>query len=785
MRQNVKKDINYIFYKGTVESEDVPCSYVGSTEIDPRANIEIIHKEDEISENSLRVFNGEVTWQGTTITVSSKNFLLTDVFGDYKSDKLVPYYWKHVLPSGNIDADSVKIVDGDLVEVQESSYRTIQHNTYDETTGLPITGTYDSCAVYSNYENSYDEQTGEVKLYFVMYKVSGTSHYALLNQQPVFREATYDDVWSVTSSLKPWEKVYIVSPGTTDFTVTVPNSTTTYSLKLNTEGRIFVKDFLDVSDEEPWFPRISNGSFNKLVSSERYVYSVPEFSSQSFNPTSPYKSIVGERALRIRGDIYKVDATPLQVDTTLYILDVVIKDKFDNVLYAFTTDSSKNGDYYYHAGERVYRDIELRNEWVSWDTSGIIGWDIESGFIHLQDDFPDNYVCEVSYYFEEKYLQYTGLNINPVFDETYNGQFYVLYVVPTGGSNDNASQTASVNYIKVNRSGKIIATSQDGTAGNYNLNNVIETDGENIHYSLFANSTSYGTNSSGSSSLVIDNGNNSSNFPDNGVLVIGNSAVTASSTQIIGYSAKSVGASTTTFTLISPLTATVSSGTSVNLFSFVDLLSSGGQLTNSMQWFVLAELHIATTYRPEELSLIDVREKGGVIKEEVYDEANIIDPRAVWLRPEHMITRGQPVPGESVAVIKVPFTILSDYGGTFKKEDVEEVVRRHIATGVMPVVIYHGAIPEITSAASTTTTVTICWGSEGSSYSYYVYQSSLEDGPWTLVNSTAVSDQVYGNCYTITGLTTNTVYYFTVTSLSTDGIESPKSIAWGIKTKAS
>lgn len=796
MRQNVKKEINHVLYQGLVDTEDVPCAYVGSQEITPKANIDIIGKEDEVEENSVRVFSGEVKWQGSLITVASSNFLLTDVFGDYKSEESVPFYWKHVLPSGNVSADSIRIVDSDLIEVQEGSYIAIQHNTYDETSGLPIDGSYSSAAVYSNYVNSYNEETGEVNLYFVMYESDGTSHYSLLNQESVFKEATFDDVWSLTGGLKPWEKVYKISPGVDDFIITVPNTTTDYALKLNREGRIFIKDFLDVSDEEPWFPRISNGSFNKLVTSfynalesNIYRYSVPEFSSQTFNPVSPYKSIVGERALRIRGDVYKVGSTPIKVDSSFYILDVVIKNKHDEVLYALTTDTSKAGSYYYYAGERVFREIELNNAWVTWETDGIISWDQQSGFVHLKDNYPDNYVCEVSYYFEEKYLQYSSLNVNPVFDETYNGQSYALYVVPTGGSNNNVSQSSSVHYVKINASGRIIATSQNGDSGNYDLENVIETDGENIHYSAYAEGYANAVYLTGSSTIAISAEASLGSFPENGVLVIGNNDVTDSTIQIIGYSSTVV-SSDIVFNLNSNLTADVSLGTLIRLFSFEDLLTTSLNInnnspTNNMQWFVIAEISVSADYRPSELSIIDVRERGGVIKEEFYDSAKEIDPRSIWLRPNSITSKGQPIPGETCAVIKLPYTLLTDYGGTFTKDQVEDIVSKHMAVGAMPVVIYHGAIPEITSATATTDSITLCWESEGSDYSYYVHQSSLEDGPWTKINSTAaMEDQVYGNCYTVTGLVSNTVYYFSVTSIDANGIEGPRSIAWGVKTKA-
>jgi hypothetical protein len=108
-----------------------------------------------------------------------------------------------------------------------------------------------------------------------------------------------------------------------------------------------------------------------------------------------------------------------------------------------------------------------------------------------------------------------------------------------------------------------------------------------------------------------------------------------------------------------------------------------------------------------------------------------------------------------------------------------------MGTGVIPVILYHGAIPEIESIASTSNSITVCWYSEGSDYTYNVYYSSTKNVPCTLSNSTPFTDQVYGNCYTITGLSSSRIYYVTITSVDTDSIEGPQSVVWGIKTTRS
>lgn len=54
---------------------------------------------------------------------------------------------------------------------------------------------------------------------------------------------------------------------------------------------------------------------------------------------------------------------------------------------------------------------------------------------------------------------------------------------------------------------------------------------------------------------------------------------------------------------------------------------------------------------------------------------------------------------------------------------------------------------------------------------YTVYESAAYDGPWTKVNSTMITT----NSYTVTDLTNNTMYFFSVTASNTSGAESAKS----------
>jgi hypothetical protein len=776
-RRNIKKAVLFTRYQGIVNSSEAVCAYVGTKEINPASNLKIVHLEDSIPENSRTVITGDSQFASTSYSFASKYFTLTDVFGDYVSDELTPLYWKHILPDPAIDPDSVRILDSELNEVDVNSFEVVRINEYDATE-LPIDGSYEECAVYSNYLNSYNEETGDVVLYFVRYEAIGETHYEVLNQVPAYTEATFDDVSTITSDLKYWRKVYTISPGLTYYTITTP-TVSTYSIRPMETGRIVLREPIQSDDTIPWFVNISNGAFSALRDGTSFSYSVPEYSNQDFSPIEPYKASIDEEAVYIRSDVIKVANGDLEIDSTFFVMNIIIKDYLGKTLYALTTDTSADGETYYEGNDTVIRNISGQEELVLWDGYGISSWDTNTGFIHFKREYPDTYTFLVSYYYKETGYLYSSLNLNPIFDEEYQGHSYVIYIVPTGGSNGNTgTQSSSIQWIKVDRSGRITDTSQDAATGNVDLKSEINTDGEYAFYSKSATTTAAGGitgNPVGQDHLVVAD---TTGFPENGIVTWTDLSGTE---RIVGFN--SITTTRINFTSYN-LLAGIFPGTDIYLYSFKDRFSS--DTSNDYQWFILGEAYARPSSRIEELSLIDLRLHGGVIKESKYLEASKIDPRAVWARPETISTRGQVIPGDSVAVVKIPFTLLTDYGGEFTEQAILEIVeKRHLATGVIPVIIYHGAIPEIESISSTSSSITICWASEGTEYSYNVYKSSMKTGPWTKDNTEAIAGTAYGNCYTLTGLIPGLVYYVCVTSISATDVESPKSVVWGARTRLS
>lgn len=90
----------------------------------------------------------------------------------------------------------------------------------------------------------------------------------------------------------------------------------------------------------------------------------------------------------------------------------------------------------------------------------------------------------------------------------------------------------------------------------------------------------------------------------------------------------------------------------------------------------------------ESVQVRDARKRGGGLKEEISEAViRAMEPEA---RYYFDISRwdGEPLQENAVVVIRLCRSILKEFGGTFTHQEVEEVVHKHIAFGVLPIIEY-------------------------------------------------------------------------------------------------
>ena len=801
-RQNVKKRIADILYLRDLPQDAVKLAYVGSKELTPLVNMFIGDRSDELYANSRSAttieFSGEAT---SVIPVKNLNFLVTQEFVDAEGGP-VPLYYKHTLPV-DIIPESIRVLDKDFNEVSKDKYKVQAIEEIDEDTGTG-TGTYLEYRVYNSLEGSYNHTTGEYEVYFIQYTVgSGIRdlvYTVLLDNEPAYREAGVADYWSVTLGLKPWENVYSVSAS---YDLTLP-TTGYFSVRYLEQKRMSVKHPVDYTDIEPWYPRVVNGGFNHGYAGLNIAYGIPEFQNQAFNPIEPYKLAANKKCFKIDDRLIKLAHEDIVFGAMFSDLKIVIKED-GATLYAITMDTEADGDVYYNnAGQREF---DSNGDVITWNSALLLGVDRLTGIAQVDINILDSYEIFADYTYEENYFPVPGLVMNPIFDPDAHKEVRVVYIVPESIANANlGKQTESVKWLKVSPSGRILATNQNGSGFNEDINNSgkdvrlkmavgdLKSEGWQLegiiglHYSWQA-STTINTISPATVAEVYPGSVisvvSTSTFPRTGWLRFNDSYGSLNKFRYVKY----VDKTDTTFTLSDqadecPQDATllgggdpiyIADGDTVELVNFLEertTLSSrdldtevaGFELSppnypaSFSRYFVLAEMTINSPHAVADSSIIDVRQDGGGIAEDKYEEAKALNPQVQWLN-DHGNFDGQLYPGNAVAVVKLPISLLESY----TLDNIKGIVDESIPVGVHPLIRFYGYEPRIISITPQEGAILVEWEKEGPEFTYDIWYATNEEGPWTRANPTRLIDGTGDNQFIIEGLDPNKIYTVRIT----------------------
>lgn len=225
---------------------------------------------------------------------------------------------------------------------------------------------------------------------------------------------------------------------------------------------------------------------------------------------------------------------------------------------------------------------------------------------------------------------------------------------------------------------------------------------------------------------------------------------------------------------------------------WVDTYSSEG--SNSYQYQILAEIVFRNNYDKTSYRNLDIRVLGGGIKASSKQTGLQTVPAFQYASPEFITERGIAYPGNFASVVRIPYTMLTEYGGSFTRKEVEDNLYIHAPSGSYFILELTGVIPRICSIkpGDTSGTIKVSWVIEAPEYQYNVYVSKSWNGPFksnsagTLYNDSPISLSSYsvGSCadpYTIAGLNEGQAYKVAITAVdSVTGIESPPSIVYEV-----
>jgi hypothetical protein len=777
-RQNVKKRIENILYLQIPPADAVKLSYVGSKELSAENNLHIADRSDSLYENSKEVKDIEIFGTGTSLGVLNTNFLITTHF--YETDSVVnPLYFKHSL-NKLIIPESVVVLDKNYNKADTTRYSLVAHQLYDDD-GNP-TGVYDEYRLYNSFETGLNKETGEYEVFFVQYVLNNQTYTQILNGEPCYKEATAEDLWFLTGELKPWEDVYLLDP--IALSVSLP-AVGKYAIRYLGNRRMELLPPAGSSVEDPWFPRIVNNTFQTGYNGAGCKYWIKEFANQSFQPMEPYKLAVRQKCVKVAYSLVALPNKDIQTGDFFHSIDLIVQTKDETILYAITNDSAKNGTAYINLDGGYSYDSD--GSQVFWSSEKFLGVDKRAGIIHLDANILDTHTILATYSYKETNYTLTSLAMNPIFGQDSFSYLFSIYTIPSSLPNKNLGiQTASVYWVKVGQNGLILEATQNGTGGNQNINfdTRIKTEAPydetgrelegviGLHYSRRASSVLT------EDSLIYFGAElplaSISGFPSSGWIrgkvngifrymkyesISGNSLVL------------SLEALEVPDELIPPW---FEAGTEIELVNFLDHSTTlttrmpdsedaGFDVENSYpsvytRYFVLGELTVNPPHNINDIAIVDVRENGGGLRQELYEEAKAIDPRAQWLNNYNSV-EGQKTPGNAVVVIKLPKSILDSY----TLENLQEIVEQSVPFGVYPVVRFFSYEPQITSIVPDDDSITITWRKEGIFLIYSIWYALNQNGPWTKANTDIIIDSTgTENTYTIAGLSAEKTYYVKV-----------------------
>lgn len=450
---NVIKRREEIVYRSSVPPESANVSYVASQEVNSSVNLSVADRSTSLQANRVSEVDPTNLSQVKTFQINTENFVVTDIFVTPQNTiESVPLFYRHILSTENLArVDATAIPDSNDFNVA-TGVKIVEVRILDQT--LQPVKVSDSLfdlekgIIYSNLLSEYNG-TGDYVFYYVEYVVNDNGNIVtfvdLLNNQPVYRVAEFDDLTGTLQIQTDGRKVYLLDETTNNFTVTLP-ITNDYAFQPLSTSRIEVLPPVSSSVNDTWFVRVTNGTFFTNLNGILYKYYISEFLSQVFSPEPPLKLSQTEFSTVLTSNIIKLDRENITQDESLELfVDIIINDSDGNGLAAYTTNSSIVGN--------IASNGQAYTKWENVNRTGIKSIDHRTGFVDVEGiDLVSDYEIRSTYYFEEDSYEFTLVNFNPISNREVLTSRTVLFIDP---DTSLVTKSQTLFYLKVDLTGRV------------------------------------------------------------------------------------------------------------------------------------------------------------------------------------------------------------------------------------------------------------------------------------------------------------------------------------------
>lgn len=380
-------------------------------------------------------------------SLPTDKFLVTDIFADVSSTvRPIPIFFKHVLNQDLVP----RISSSDLTLIPTAKLLDIQvlDKDFAVITDEEIQLDKEQGIVYNNLESSFNTITSDFEVFYVRYsvKVSNTitTYTELISNEGVFTLASFDDLDENLEIIQDGRKVYLINEEEESFFITLP-IVNDYAFTLLTDARIQVTPPPILTIQEPWHVGISNGKFFADIEEQVYRYSVAEFVNQVWDPELPYKKVTDEIAEAVSKTLIKLHRTNV-VQTETQFIDILISDKDNLPLEAFTTDPDKE--------DTIASNDILFTVWNNTDRLGIRSVDQQSGFVEIEGlDLKTNYNILATYYYEELGYEFSLVDFNPLNNSSVLDNKVSVFIDP---DTNTTNKTQTVYYLLSDKAGQVV-----------------------------------------------------------------------------------------------------------------------------------------------------------------------------------------------------------------------------------------------------------------------------------------------------------------------------------------
>ena len=714
-RINIKTELEFLRFGSKYQPDALGLAYVSSPSIDTEKNILLIDNSNGIKENAKEAFKEEL-FLNDNFEIGYAGFDIADVFKEIDGIETPLYYW-HDLSSAQ-SFNNLEILDSNKQPVDPKLWMYIDES---QTLGTTRKG------IYSNLVCELNKTERSYEIYFVRYKDLITNQVVetLLDSQLYYEQASYFSERNKREYILTQQNgKYFLNIVFDSYTYSPTPSQTSqrYSLRRRSFSKVILEKPGLVPTSERWNMKITPGDFYH----NGYKYWVPEYYLQMFSPAFPYRFIKENKGTVVNNRLIYLEKHPIaNLGISGYYLYIIFKESNGTVKRCFTNDPDADT---YVTKQGFVTDI-------FYEKDGIKSVSANSGFILMNEDIPQDQEVYVTCRYVERYYNYEYLSVNPSINPDILGKKLVFYMIP------DASER-SVHHLAIDDNGVIVDASEsplfisfDGAATSGALNTL--TDLSLLEEDYF---TGY--------ELEILSGVNS-----------------GFKTKIASYDKDSK-----TIFFNETLDLPIVEKTTYRIIKKIEPYYSNGHsyigwngLAENNAYFKIGEVHVVQTLSLSDISMLDTRVLGGGIREKEIEAALKLQNEVSWYW-DIGNWDGTAYPGMGAILVHLPRYILKEMGGDFEREQVEDIVKRHVASGSYVIIRYYDESTEISNIEPGDKQVKISWNLiNANQYNIYIGSSPDNLSLYSVQPGTRTS-------VVITGLENDKSYYVQVAPI-VGGIE--------------